>query len=222
MDILLMILSLGLFIVLGKKAKGTIISLTYLSGIFWMIYTAASYAFMKQYYSFSMIGIMWINIAFWFMLMIENLRNKKAVKSFKANSEITSISKQSWLYMKICLILGIVAFFYQVSLYGVQFSDFLSLNSLASMNNTIAVARYSGNGIVNILTQILLIFVYAAPACGGYAFVYSDTHFSDKIWSIMTLLPAFLMVLFTNTKAVIIGAGILWASSYWISYFSRY
>ncbi|WP_283128955.1 O-antigen polymerase [Allofournierella massiliensis] len=221
MNIAFMISSLVLFVALGKKIQGNIGSLSYLTGILWMIYVLFSYVFMKEYYSFSMIGIIWINAAFWVMLLMERLGRKKATSKFQCTCKTTAVSKQSWLYLKVCLVLGLVAFFYQISLYGFQLSSFSSLSTLASMNNTVAVARYSGNGIVNNLTQVLLVFVYAAPACGGYAFAYSDGCVSDKIWAIATVFPAVLMVLFTNTKAVVLGAGMLWASAYLVAYFSK-
>lgn len=216
-----MTLSLILFAIIGKKTLGNWESPFFLAGLLWMFYILIAYIFMRRDYSFSMSGIAWVYIAFWAMLYAENLACRNTVKVSQKIDGVESVSSQSWLYIKVCFALGMCAFFYQVSLYGFGINDFVSLNELASMNNKIAVARYSGEGIVNGLTQILLVFIYAAPACGGYAFLYCEKK-CDRIWSMVTLLPAIMMVLLTNTKAVIIGACVFWASAYWVSYFSRY
>lgn len=216
-----MIISLIAFAFLGKRLRQEWSSPIYLSGIFWMLYNLVSYVFMHDLYSFSMVGIAWINIAFWIMLFAENFGDKVVKKSRYMSSDAVVLSNQSWLYLKGCCVLGLVAFLYQVSLYGFRLSSFTSLSALATMNNTVAVARYSGNGVVNELSQILLIFVYAAPACGGFAFIYAEKT-SQKLWAVITMLPSILMVLFTNAKAVLIGAVIIWISSYLISYFLKY
>lgn len=216
-----MIASLIAFSIFGKKLRKVWISPTYLSGLFWMLYTLISYISMKDFYPFSMVGIAWVNIAFWLMIFAENLGDKGSKKSKIMSCEVAALSKQSWLYLKVCCVLGLIAFLYQISLYGFHLSSFTSLDTLATMNNTVAVARYSGNGVVNGITQILLIFVYAAPACGGFAFIYAE-EISQKLWAIATILPSALMVLFTNTKAVIIGAAIIWISTYLTSYFLKY
>ena len=216
-----MIASLIAFAFFGKKLRREWSSPIYLSGIFWMLYTLASYVSMRNFYSFSMVGIAWINIAFWIMLFVENLGDKGAKRIWQGPCKEFVLSNQSWLYLKVCCILGLVAFLYQISLYGFHLSSFTSLDTLAKMNNTVAVARYSGNGVVNGLTQILLIFVYAAPACGGFAFVHAGRT-SQKLWATAAMLPSILMVLFTNTKAVLIGAAIIWISTYLISYFLKY
>lgn len=44
----------------------------------------------------------------------------------------------------------------------------------------------------------------------------------QKLWAVDTMLPSILMMLFTNTKAVVIGAAILWISAYLVSYYLKY
>lgn len=221
MALLLMVVLLFLFVVVGKRVCKEWISPVYLCGTFWLTYTLFSYFFMRKLYHFSILGIAWINISVWAMLLFEQIGKRKSRSTTQVSESPNSISNISWIYLKLCCFLGFLAFIYQVSLYGFSFSSFTSLDALATMNNTIAVARYTGNSITNIVTQILLIFVYAAPACGGFAFVYAES-LKDKIWALVTFVPGFFMVLFTNTKAVIIGVVILWASAYLVSYYFRH
>lgn len=208
------------FIVFGRKLRKEWSAPMYLCGVFWMLYVSASYLLMKDDYPFSMAGIVWIHITLWIMLLAENLADRK-IERRNVKERTIELSTQSWLYLKSCCVFGVLGVIYQVSLYGFQFSDFTSLSTLATMNNTVAIARYAGKSITNIFTQISLIFIYAAPACGGFAFVHARTKI-QKIWSTATILPCVLMVLFTNTKAGIIAVSILWISAYLISFFFRY
>jgi oligosaccharide repeat unit polymerase len=221
MEIIVMCTSLVAFVLFGKKLRREWSSPIYLSGVFWIFYTLISYVFMHDSYLFSMLGIVWINVAFWIMIFAENFGAKCAKKGGYLVRNTFDLSNQSWLYLKVCCVLGLVAFLYQISLYGFNLSNFTSLDSLASMNNAVAVSRYSGNSTVNGLSQILLIFVYASPACGGFAFIYAEKA-TQKLWAAITMLPSVLMVLFTNTKAVLIGATIIWISTYLISYFLKH
>ena len=84
-----------------------------------------------------------------------------------------------------------------------------------------AIQRYSGGNINNPIMQILLTFVYAAPLCGGYAFVYSENKL-HKIISILTFIPSLMSLLITNTKAVLIASVFLWASSFLVGYLDKY
>ena len=210
-----------LFIAIGKKICAIWNSPVYMCGIFWIFYVLISYVLMHKRYSFGMLGIAWIYIVIFIMFIAEHMGKSVFSITELQNNENIWISDQSWTYLKICSILGILAFFYQIKLYGFRLNNFISIDSLAHMNNLVAVARYSGKGIVNSLTQLLLIFVYAAPACGGFSTVYADTT-EKKIWSYGSLIPSILLVLFLNTKAVIIGAGILWVSTFLISYYLKY
>ena len=216
-----MVVSLIMFALLGIRLRKEWSSPIYLSGIFWMFYTLVSYASMRGIYAFSMVGIAWIYVAFWMMLFAENLGDRYSKSTPAKPCETRNLSSWSWMYLKVCCILGLVAALYQLTLYGFRLSSLTSISALAKINNIIAVARYSGKGIVSGVTQILLIFVYAAPACGGFALVWSE-RFSQKIWSVVTMLPSILMVLFTNTKAVVIGAAIIWGSAYLVAYIVKY
>ena len=122
------------------------------------------------------------------MLFAENLGDRYSKSTPAKPCETRKLSSWAWMYLKVCCILGLVAALYQLTLYGFRLSSLTSISALAKINNTIAVARYSGKGIVSGVTQILLIFVYAAPACGGFALVWSE-RFLQKIWSVVTMLP---------------------------------
>ena len=66
-----------------------------------------------------------------------------------------------------------------------------------------------------------MFILYAAPACGGFSLVCAEK-MQQKLWAVDTMLPSILMMLFTNTKAVVIGAAILWISAYLVSYYLKY
>lgn len=142
-------------------------------------------------------------------------KKKKTKKTQRVNQQ--TISNLAWFYIEALIVVGMWRWIYEVSLYGISLNNFFSIDSLAEANNLIAVARYSGGGVTNLLTQIGNIVIYAAPICGGYSFVYAKNFF-QKVVSAASLLPEFLILLTNNTKAGFIGCLILWGAAYFIGY----
>lgn len=118
------------------------------------------------------------------------------------------------------VVLGIANFFTQLSFYGFSLKDLFSLSTLLSLNNAIAVERYTNNTSPGILSQVLLPFVYLSPLLGGYLFPLVSNK-KDKFLSFLSLAPCFLILLILNTKAVLISSFILWLSAYVVSYYKN-
>jgi oligosaccharide repeat unit polymerase len=120
------------------------------------------------------------------------------------------ISKQ---FLQIIIGFAIIYPFLILKLNGASIFNFLSLNGIFEMNNKMAILRYSGHFSEPIFCQVFLICVYFAPVYGG--FLYSQLE-KKKILCLITLLPAFLVLITQNTKLTFIFAILLWSMSYWI------
>lgn len=100
---------------------------------------------------------------------------------------------------------------------GVALRDLLNIQQLVIVSNQLYVARYAAPDAVvpppPFLSQALLPFVFLAPALGGMVFVLSRRNLT-RILALASLTPAIAVTVLQNTKAAVLFAGILWASSY--------
>ena len=196
----------------------------FLIDVFYMLLIIAAYIGLKKY-PWSFEGIAWITTALYFLTIGGALgkqiyRNKRSYYIAK-NTVYVQISNKAWLFVVSITALGIAGAIYQVLYNGFSLSDFTSLDSLAQMNNAVAVERYSGGGQSNIFTKISTIAAYIPPVCGGLLFPFSNTKFQKGL-SLSTMLPILLLLLFTNGKAGFLASLVLWGSSFLTAYFYRY
>lgn len=112
-------------------------------------------------------------------------------------------------YLSICL--GISSSIYLLYSLGINFRSVLSVNGLLSINNQIAVLRYSSWELGDRIFSLLRVFVYVAPLLAGFLFA----HDKKVFYGLSGLIPAFMVVGLENTKATLIGAVILWVAA-WI------
>lgn len=189
--------------------------------LFWSLQIILSYAGTLGAYEWGYKGVLWLYIMMFFLVASwyigkKTTENKNDVNYEDYDNNYT-ISNIAWMLLDVLIILGIIKWIYEISLNGFHLRDFFSLNSLATMNNSFAVARYSGGANQNQVTQILNIAVYAAPLIGGFALNFSQ-EMKQKWNCICSVFPALLVTLTVNTKATLIGAIILYISGYMTSY----
>lgn len=180
-----------------------------------------------QSYQWYYEGIIWLTIALWcltfgglFGSYLFFYRNPalKYSKNIRAEICIYFIpSNIAWYFLIVLIALGILGWVYQVYYNGFSLNDFGSVDSLASMNNSIAVERYSGQTKSNFIIKIASIIDYLSPLCGGFLFPYAKTLTKKRICAI-SLLPIVLVMLFSNGKSGFISSIILYIGAYFISY----
>lgn len=108
----------------------------------------------------------------------------------------------------ISIFLGVFYSIHSILINGFSLSNILSLTSLLTMNNEMAVMRYDGGKNVSILGQVLLCFVYLSPLLSGYY-----NKFLSKKVVFLSFLPALFVLLTQNTKMTLIASFIFYLSS---------
>ena len=173
-------------------------------------------------------GLFWMLILFFICGLISIITITKNSPIYNGIENIDSKKKEYEINInfsnKILVLLIVLGLFYAVLLIqrnGFSISNLLNLNALLEMNNTIAVQRYSGNFSAGVLSKILLIFVYAAPMCGGYALVFAKKK-KEKFLALATMLPELLVLFTENTKAPFAGCIIFFISSWLVGNIVRY
>lgn len=193
--------------------------------VYWATFEIASFIVLKDIFTWSIEGVLWIyiaSIAFFIGSLLGEriyLNNNHAKK---INIRKQFLSKNSWRLLVVIILLGIIRTGIETVANGFKLSMFLDFDSLVNMNLEMAEMRYSTQGGYNsLLLQILLIFTYAAPICGGYARVYANTKIR-KIISYCALLPIATSMLLTNGKNGVVASIILWSGSFIVGYISKY
>lgn len=193
----------------------------FLIDAFYMILILVAYSGLKKY-QWSFEGIAWITAALYFFALGgafgKQIYQKRMLHNTAENMVCVYISNKAWFFLCAMIILGMIGWLYQVVYNGFSLSNFTSIDSLAQMNNSIAVDRYSGQGKTNAIIKILNIFLYVGPACGGFLFPLSETK-KQKRTAVISMLPIILVMLFCNGKAGFLASMILWVSSFLTAYF---
>ena len=193
----------------------------FLIDAFYMILILVAYSGLKKY-QWSFEGIAWITATLYFLTLGgafgKQIYQKRRSHDTAENMVCICISNKAWTFLCVMIILGMIGWLYQVVYSGFSLSNFTSIDSLAQMNNSIAVDRYSGQGKTNAIIKILNIFLYVGPACGGFLFPFSETK-KQKRTAVMSMLPIILVMLFCNGKAGFLASMILWVSSFLTAYF---
>lgn len=156
------------------------------------------------------IGFMYILISF--LLFFYSYRLGLGKLDIKVSNTFFFISVKSIrLIQHFSTCLGISSSIYLIYSLGIDFRLILSVSGLLSINNQIAVLRYTSWEFGNWVFSLLRVFVFVSPLLTGFLFSYDKRLFSG----LSGIVPAILVVGIENTKATLIGALILWASA-WI------
>lgn len=143
----------------------------FLIDVFYMILILVAYSGLKKY-QWSFEGIAWITAALYFLTLGgafgKQIYQKRRLYDTAENMVCVCVSNKAWIFLCAMIVLGMIGWLYQVVYNGFSLSNFTSIDSLAQMNNSIAVDRYSGQGKTNAVIKILNIFLYVGPVCGGF------------------------------------------------------
>lgn len=100
---------------------------------------------------------------------------------------------------------------------GISINQLFDLSSLMSVNNQMAVTRYSGVQETSVISQLLLIFEYFAPISAGYHCGSTQSK-KDLMISCFGLTPALFALMVQNTKSGVLASVFLYFSSYMIAH----
>lgn len=132
---------------------------------------------------------------------------------------IPAVSKSELSILGLALVLAIIfgmgsniAFMKEMS---IAFSDVIDIEKLVVASQQAYAQKYAepGTAPVPVVAQVLLPFVYLAPALGGIVFVLRR----EKLWrllAVMSLMPAVSVTILQTTKAAILFAISCWLSGY--------
>lgn len=147
--------------------------------------------------------------------------NGNAIQKTDTNPCDGKIGNVAWLMLLVIVSMALLGQLLSLKGYGYSLNDFSNIDAYISMNTQIAYERYNlPSSGVGALTQILLIFSYVAPLCGGYCFVYAKK-LKGYIFSLVTLVPIFFGMMFTNTKAGFIASIMLFVAGFIVAYIGK-
>lgn len=104
--------------------------------------------------------------------------------------------------------------------FGYSISSIFNLNTLLSVNETIAADRYSGEGFESGIVVMIGAVSYCISLCGGYMFDNCRSYIS-KICMIATVLPTIALTIVTNAKLGTVTVAFFWATGWLISFLVR-
>lgn len=215
-------------LVMARYVSKNWINPSFILIIYWSFFIIAPFYAFRGDYDWKYIGLYWIIIACIFFLIgyllgrdISNKKKQKISNIFETDST-KKLSKVSWIFIVILILIGMYRTVIEVSINGFSFSMFFNLDTLIMMNTSMAYDRYIGGGnSYNMIMQVINVFIYTAPLCGGYAYNYSEKKI-HKILSVATFLPIIMSLLLTNGKVGLVANSFLWATGYLISYTEKY
>lgn len=138
-----------------------------------------------------------------------SIKNSASEKTEQFIIQINQRSLTKLFYF--CLLLGLlypIFFFFRQ---GINIGSLFNLESLFSINNELAKARYSGDHTSKLTDQLFLPFLYTLPLLGGFRAILCNRTISNLL---ITQIPAFLVVLTANTKAVLVATLFMYISSF--------
>lgn len=135
-------------------------------------------------------------------------------------SRITLTFRKEWAFpiLMILFICAMVTPLYSIVLHGFSIQALLDMREVLEMNKDISEERYAGMGARNLITQVFLIFCYAAPLFGGFCFRWVNKFV--KIICVLSLIPGIFVALTQSMKMGMISGFILWVTGFIICSFS--
>ncbi len=198
--------------------KRSILEPAKIFSLYWLIQLILIPIFFFNVYDFHGLAFLYILVSIAIMLYTSNIGKAIATSSGFTNNRIEFNEKRSRLIFVLVIILAFVYPFYQLTHYGFSIQDFLSINQLLEMNNTIAADRYSGAEEFTILDQLLLVFVYLAPLYAGYISTFFDK--KKQTFFYIAFVPALVVALSQSMKAGFIASVFLWLTGKIVAMYS--
>ena len=186
-----------------------------LYSIMWIVFIVGSILFLREEYDFKYSGISWILVSCYIFIIVS-----RVVWSKKKNA-IHTLSKEPvipWKILVVIVILAMCSVGYTMAMQGVSFnvfSDFVSLQNTAHMA---AVDRYASNGEGgSLVSQILGSFIYIAPICCGYSYIFAKEK-KEKLICFSSILPSIFSMLLTSAKLSVIAFVMLFFIGFYVAY----
>lgn len=206
---ILLIIFISIFI--NKKIlHSSFVEPTFIFSNIWLSFIFLSLLTIQFQYNYA--GILYILslclLGFTINLFIGNLLNN----SLKKPNYIEFKMQKSSFILLSTILLGMMVPLLNMRLNGFSISNFFDFNAFLEMNNQMAVNRYSGVHQTNSVMQILLIFEYFSPIVGGYHFASSKDK-KNKLFGLMSFLPAICNMLIQNTKSELLSSIFLFIST---------
>lgn len=181
----------------------------------WLFFIIGSILFLRGEYEFKYSGIIWILITCYLFIIISRLVSSKEKCLVYRTIQRPYIP---WKILLFIVIMSMGSVLYTMITAGVSFSvfsDFMSLQNVAHMS---AVDRYSTNGESgSLISQILGSFIYIAPICSGYSYVFANEK-KEKMICFSSIIPVILSMLLTSAKLALVSYVILFFIGYYVAY----
>lgn len=220
-------LLLFLLLILKKYVFKNFFNPVFIMTFYWSFFIVAAFVSFNNI-DWKFLGLLWIIIACVFFglgfIISYFIFNKTKVNSYnnQIGQSIYRVSNISWLFIIVCIILGLTRTFLEIIINGFTLSMVFDINTLIDINTTFAYQRYfEGGPSYNQYMQFLLVFIYAAPLCGGYAYNYIQKK-SQRIICLSTFLPIMSSLLLTNSKAGLLACVFLWTSGFIVGYLEKH
>lgn len=207
----------------SRKTGGGIGSPSFMITFFWVGLTLASIIGTVGLHSWGYLGIIWIYLALFLFNICYFIGDKFYIKSSSFQSVNNRImmtgSFSTYSFYLFILFLAFGNWVYFVYTNGFSLNNFMSLASLAEMNNSLSIERYSGGyGNRSPIAAVLGIAPFAAVACAGFSYPFKKNK-KETIFYVSSCIPCFLSMMTDSTKSGFIAAIFLFFPSMMIGYY---
>lgn len=199
-----------ILICICKKITKSFFSIPSIFVIYWSAYFFVTYIFTFMEYDWTFLSMWFILGLSIFLLIGYFIGNNLCVKKSDVRIRLKFIKE--WMIVGgigIGILLAMVYPLIILRKYDASIFDLFNFKKLLEINNNAALDRYEKGNEIGGIFQAFLVFVYAMPLVGGFYLLKLKR--LGKLVCLGTIIPAVLVVLLINTKAVFIGAFLLFA-----------
>ena len=221
------ILIFTILLIVSIKLTKSIFSFPSFFIIFFSLYLIVSYFFTYEYYdytylSFTFFTVLFIAILLGFVLKNIVMKKRGIEDNNKENKPfIYYLSKNVFrLILFVIFLLALANVYFNVRFLGFGIKDLLSLSKIMSINRKAAELRYAGYEVSNIYISITLPFVYLLPLFLGFNLAIKF-NIKNLILAGFSFIPALMIVLILNTKAVFIGVLVFFLASFLVGWLAN-
>ncbi len=215
---LLIVLALIAILIIAKKIKVHVLTPGGMFLLIWCLMVFFATILWTPKYDWNYKGVYWIlcacvccEIGMYLGGRYRSAYYKQigACVNYKIAPNSITLTKLGWKILAVVVILAFVKFLYSFVENGFRLSDLLHFSEYLERVSEINSSRYDdGNGSAYV-GQILSVFMYAAPMCGGFCYRYSRS-WKQMILCVSSLLPVFLLAAMTTAKSGLIAVTGLW------------
>lgn len=208
------IILIAVLIFMMKVLKIKIMEPAGIYSVVWILFILGSIFSLENKYEFEYLGVIWILMTCYIFIIVSKIvcSTEKIVPATTVRYPVIP-----WKILLFIIGLAMCSIVYMMLTTGVSFSVFSDFSSLQNTAHMSAVDRYSSNGEGgSLVSQILGSFIYIAPICAGYSYIYAEEK-KEKIICFSSVIPAVLSMLLTSAKLSLITFVILFFIGYYVS-----